>query len=104
MALEGFKMGFPKRVDSNQKEITALFRKMGASVLVMSELGKGAPDLAVGMNGCTYLVELKDGSKSPSAQKLTPCEQLFFHTWNGHVCIINSLEQVIEFVNSTRKK
>lgn len=86
-----------KRVDANQREIVAWLRKKGASVLIMSNLGKGAPDIAVGINGKTYLFEIKDGSKPPSAQELTEHEQMFFDSWKGHVAILRSTSDVSQF-------
>lgn len=87
-----------KKVDANQKEIVKALRDKGMSVLIMSSLGKGAPDIAVGAKGMTFFFEIKDGKKCKSAKKLTECEQLFFDNWKGHVAIIESLEDVDEFV------
>ncbi len=91
-------MGFPKRVDENQKEIVKAFRDMGATVQILSAVGKGCPDLIVGMDGVNYLVEVKNGRKPPSAQKLTDCEQSFFDTWKGQVCVIKSANEVIPLI------
>ena len=41
--------------------------------------GDGFPDLVVGIVGHNLLMEVKDGTKPPSAQKLT-AEQAIFHT------------------------
>lgn len=90
----------PRRVDANQKSVVKRLRDGGASVLVMSDLGKGAPDIAVGLNGKTYLFELKDGNKPPSAQKLTESEQKFHDEWRGHLGIIRSFEDVDRFLQS----
>lgn len=87
-----------KRVDGNQKEIVEAFREMGVSVQILSDLGKGCPDLVAGFRGVNYLIEVKNGDKPPSAQKLTPQEQEFFDSWQGQVCIINSVEQAILFI------
>lgn len=91
-----------KRIDDNQHEIVNIMRKLGASVLILSEMGKGCPDIAVGISGKTYLVEIKDGKKFPSAQRLTDKEKEFHDTWRGHVCIIKSSEQAVEFINQAR--
>ena len=40
-------------------------------------------DLLVGYKGQTWLYELKDGSKPPSAQKLTKLQASFMATWTG---------------------
>lgn len=93
----------PKRVDENQKEIVSTFRKLGFSVLILSDLGKGRPDLCVGFDGRCYLIEIKNGKNPPSGQKLTKAEQLFFDSWKGHAEVINSVEGVIRFVNRLKE-
>ena len=62
------------RVDANQPEIVAAFRKMGATVEIHSQWPCGY-DLLVHAYGLTMRTEVKDGSKPPSAQKLTENEQ-----------------------------
>jgi hypothetical protein len=89
-----------RRTDANQKEIVTAFRDLGASVFILSEVGKGCPDLLVGIFGLNYLVEVKDGKKPPSGQKLTEKEQIFFDLWKGQVCILKSVEDVLIFINS----
>lgn len=80
------------RVDDNQKAITRYLRDKGAIVTVTSSMGRGFPDLVVGYKGKNILLELKDGSKSPSEQKLT-AEQIIFHsTWKGQIAVVNSPE------------
>lgn len=93
----------PRRTDRNQKEMVELLRDLGLSVRVTSDLGKGFPDLTVGYNDRTYLVELKDGSKPPSCRKLTTDEQEFFDNWKGHACVIETINEAIVFANKVRK-
>lgn len=88
-----------KRIDANQNQIVKCFRDLGASVLILSSLGQGCPDIAVGIHGYTFLFEIKDGDKTPSQRKLTPDEQRFHDEWRGHVGIIKSIDDVIDFVN-----
>ncbi len=92
----------PRRIDANQVEIVKLARKMGISVLILSDVGKGCPDTLWGVNCQNYLVEIKDGSKPRSQQKLTHLEQKFFDEWRGDVRVINSVDAAIEFINSIR--
>jgi hypothetical protein len=68
-------MKFAARIDANQPAIVAAIRKMGATVLHLHTIGKGAPDILIGYQGKNALVELKDGAKPPSARKLTPDEE-----------------------------
>jgi hypothetical protein len=89
-------------VDENQKSIVDFLRGLGASVLILSEVGKGCPDILCGIFGQNFLIEIKNGMLAPSAQKLTKHEQHFFDTWKGQVCVINSECDAINFINDLR--
>ena len=78
------------RIDSNQNEIVECFRKLGASVAITSQLGDGFVDIVVGAHGKTCLVEIKDGSKPPSARKLTDEEQNFHNNWKGSIAVVEN--------------
>ena len=69
------------KVDANQTAITDALRKMGATVLHTHQLGRGAPDLAIGWHGVNLFLEIKDGNKPPSKRKLTPDEQEWRDNW-----------------------
>ena len=86
------------RVDANQPQIVAALRKMGATVLHLHTIGHGCPDILVGHRGKNALVEIKDGEKPPSAQKLTPDEAAFHAEWRGQVAVINSVNDAIAFI------
>jgi Holliday junction resolvase len=91
-----------KRVDANQAELVALYRKLGCSVVSLASVGAGVPDLLIGCNSITDLAEVKDGSKSPSAQKLTPDQVQWHDEWKGSVRVINCPEDVIQHVAQLR--
>ena len=59
------------RTDANHKEVVAAFRKFGCSVLQLHMVGAGCPDLCIGLNKKSILVEVKDGNKVKSARALT---------------------------------
>lgn len=80
-------------VDTNQKEIVFAFRQLGATVQPLHTIGKGCPDLVVGVHGLNFLVEVKDGSKSPSKQKLTADEKDWHDGWRGDVVVITSVKE-----------
>ncbi len=83
------------RVDSNSHEIVEGLRKAGAYVRVITQ-GDGLPDLLVGYRGHTLLIEIKDGEKRPSQQKLTEAEQKFFDEWPGGPLVkANSMDAAI---------
>lgn len=87
------------RTDTNQSNVVEALRSIGASVLILSDVGGGCPDLLVGYRGVNFLLEVKDGNKPPSARKLTEAEQAFFRDWRGTVYIIFGAADAIEVVN-----
>ena len=93
-------MSYQKRIDGNQNEIVKALRKFGATVCILSEVGKGCPDLLIGYQDMNYLFELKDGSKCPSKRRLTDAERRFHEEWMGQVAIINSIDEALNFLIS----
>ena len=89
------------RVDRNQTEIIAAFRERGATVQPLHGVGRGCPDLLIGFGGSNLLVEVKDGSKSPSRRQLIPDQVVWHETWRGRVAIIESPEAVIAVLRAT---
>ena len=86
------------RTDANQKEIVDALRSVGASVYITAGVHKGFPDLCVGYRKRTWLLEVKDGSKPPSARKLTPAQGEFFASFRGAAAIVHSIEEALEVV------
>ena len=84
--------------DDNQKEIVNSLRQLGISVAVCSQAGDGFPDLVVAYKGFNYMIEIKDGNKPPSAQKLTSKQRKFHKQWKGQIAVANSLDQVFEII------
>ena len=68
------KSSYAKKVDANQAEIVKVLRKAGAVVKHVHQVAH-LFDLLVFHQGKTYCVEIKDGNKAKSAQKLKPGEQ-----------------------------
>ena len=86
------------RVDRNQSEIVKAVRSVGASVLLLHRVGSGCPDLLVGRRGRNLLLEVKDGNRPPSEQKLTEDEQTFHATWPGHKAVVRNAKEAIHEV------
>lgn len=70
------------RVDSNQPQIVAALRRIGASILHLHQL-KNCFDLLVGYRGRTFLLEIKDPAQPPSKRQLTEGEAAFRDAWRG---------------------
>lgn len=92
-------MAYAKKIDKNQPDVVKKLRQIGCTVRVLSMVGKGCPDLLVGIKGNNYLFELKDGALPPSAKKLTPDEQVFFDTWKGKVYKVESFDEILNIIN-----
>jgi len=88
-------MAYAKRVDSNHADIVKTLRDLGCSVFDTSRVAGGFPDLVVGRNNITCLVEVKADEKS----KFTPAQELFMMNWRGStVARIDSVDSAIRLV------
>jgi len=82
------------RTDWNQSAIVDALRAAGASVFITSGVRHGFPDLTVGFEGETYLVEVKVNKKS----KWSDDEVLFWHTWRGHKAVVYTPEDALRII------
>lgn len=92
------------RTDANQTQIVAALRGVGATVQHMHQLGKGCPDLLIGFRGVNYVMEIKDGDKPLSAQRLTPDEQAWVFGWGGAVDVVNSVDDALDRIGAVKRK
>ena len=90
------------KVDQNQAEIVAALRQVGCFVEPLHSVGGGVPDLLVGRNGETFLLEVKDGNKPPSARKRTDAQVIWHDAWQGKpVAVVCNIREAIEAVGIT---
>ena len=88
------------KVDSNQPEIVDALRRVGAVVLILSQL-KNCFDVLVCYDGKIHMVEIKDGSLPQSARKLTDGEQEFKAKVEGVKCVynvVNSIDEALSLI------
>lgn len=90
------------KIDRNQPEIVKAMRALGVSVQHLHSVGAGCPDLLCAIEGVNFLVEVKDGSKAPSAQKLTPDQVEWHSAWRAAVHIVRDVQQAIAVVETVR--
>lgn len=84
------------KVDDNQKRIVDALRRAGATVESLAPVGKGCPDLLVGFRGKTVLIEVKDGDKIPSKQRLRESQKNWHSTWRGaRVEVVHNVEEAM---------
>jgi len=87
------------KTDDNQKSIVSALRVVGCSVLPLHAVGQGCPDLLVtDIHKATLLMEIKDGSKPPSARKLTEPQVDFHVSWRGRIVVVTSVREALEAV------
>ena len=92
-------MSYANRIDANQNEIVAAFERLGCSVIDLSAVGKGVPDLAVSVFRQTVLVEVKtlEGELEPS--------QIRFHRESkAWIEVARTLEDVERIVAAMRRQ
>ena len=82
------------RADCNQQEIVDELRKKEVSVIILSQVGRGCPDLLVGWYGVNYLLEVKDKDGD-----LSDSQKVFFDNWQGRAYIVRSIDEVMELIN-----
>jgi Holliday junction resolvase len=82
--------------------IVNVLRQLGASVQSLAATGKGCPDLLVGYHGINYLMEVKDGDKVLSKQKLTIDQKHWHSLWRGSVHIVKSVDEALKILQDKK--
>lgn len=104
----------PKKVDKNQALIVRILRKFGVSVTCIHEVGRGCPDLVVGVRGLSLVgdfdraevlrrlagvegltvhqgVNLLYEVKNPDARwRMTPLERKWHRFWRGQKAVVET--------------
>lgn len=79
-----------KRRDLNHGDIVAAFQRCGYSVLDLSQVGGGCPDLLVGRRGRDRLIEVKAGRGRVSDE-----QRRWAQTWSGdYPLVVRAIEDV----------
>jgi Holliday junction resolvase len=86
------------KIDANQPLIVRALRDAGASVLSLANMGKGCPDLLVGVQGKNFLMEVKDPSQPHSQRKMTADELAFHASWRGHHAVVETPEEALKVI------
>jgi len=92
-------------VDRSHPEIVNAFEGLGCSVLSLAALGRGVPDLVVGIPGSpaiNLLVEVKSFPAHTEKGVLTQEQKDWHSSWRGQVAIVRSLEDVGRLVKAAR--
>jgi rhamnose utilization protein RhaD (predicted bifunctional aldolase and dehydrogenase) len=86
---------YKKRVDANQKQIIHTFIALGASVLNLSRVGEGCPDILIGYKNQSVLCEIK----ANELKRYTEPQIKFMQNWRGGaVSRIDSVDAAIRLI------
>jgi hypothetical protein len=91
-------MPYARRVDTNHAQVIDALRRCGWMVWDSSRYGHGFFDAIAIRRGRVVFIEIKDGSKPPSARKLTADEidvHRDFLTHGATVVVVSSVDQAI---------
>jgi len=87
------------KTDANHAQIVHVLKQCGCSVLDLSSVGAGCPDLLVGYRGRDRLVEVKDGAKKPSERKLRDNQAAWHYKWRGQKpLVIESVDDAMDML------
>ena len=89
------------KVDANQDQVVSALRAAGATVQSLAAIGNGVPDLLVSFRDGMYLLEVKDGSKPPSARALTEDQVRWHAAWGCPVHVVKSPEEALRAIGAT---
>ena len=93
---------YAKNTDANHRAIVNALRMFGCSVEAITG-SAGTPDLLVGHLGLTELVEVKDGSKPPSARRLNASQVAWHRRWRGRpVRVVESVDEALALLQEMR--
>jgi Holliday junction resolvase len=88
------------RIDTNHKEIVKALREAGATVVSLAAMKHGCPDILVGYQNETILMEIKKDSKA----KFTPDQLEFMGKWKGGaISRVDSVEAAIRALGIIKK-
>lgn len=91
------------KIDRNQPEIVRALRQAGASVQSLAEVGCGCPDILLGADGKTAIVEIKDGMLPPSKQALSDDEREWHAAWRGQIAVVHSVDEALRLLEKLRE-
>lgn len=83
------------RIDTNQPHIVLELARRGWTVQSLAGVGYGCPDLLVGADGVNVLLEVKDGARAASEQRLTRDQEIWHSRWRGQVAVVRSEREAV---------
>ena len=103
LASKGATMKYGAKKDANHNEIVDALKKAGASVIDLSTVGNGCPDLIVGLQSKTILMEIKNPKTSYGRRGLNKNQIKWKEQWiGGTFCVVDSPEAALRMLGVMR--
>ncbi len=77
-------------------------RKAGAEVTSLHQVGGGVPDLLVSFRNKWHVIEVKDGSKPPSARMLTDDQRKWMIKQRASVWVVTSSGEALDAIGAVQ--
>ena len=91
------------KIDANQEAVVIALRAAGTKVQSLAAIGKGVPDLLCQYQGAFYLIEVKDGRKTPSQRKLTDGQVKWHEEWKcAFLGVVESPDEALKFIGAIK--
>ena len=99
MAASEATMKYGVKKDANHHEVVNALQKAGAYVLDMSHVGRGFPDLIVGFQKKTILMEIKNPKTSYGKKGLNKNQIKWKEQWTGgSYCVVDSPQAALQMI------
>lgn len=99
MAAIGALMKYGVKKDANHNEVVYALQKAGAYVLDMSHVGRGFPDLIVGFQSKTILMEIKNPKTAYGKKGLNKNQIKWKDQWSGGIyCVVDSPDAALRMI------
>ncbi len=90
---------YARKIDNSQHEVIEELRRLGCSVTAIQSTKAGCPDLLVGLNGHTFLIEVKTGKNTLRIEQLS-----WVQAWKGsRVAVVNNAESASKWVSAVNE-
>jgi hypothetical protein len=90
------------KIDANQAAIVDALHAAGCTVQSLASVGCGCPDLLVGKDGITLVIEVKSDTgtthRPAGADGLTDDQKRWYRWWRGNRAIVETPLEALEVV------
>lgn len=90
------------RIDVPQPDIVQAIREIGGEVTHLHALGRGVADILISWRQQWVVMEIKDGTKPPSKQRLTPDEARWIGRQKAPVYVVTSAAEAVGILTMMR--